>query len=189
MQLDLEVWLKFLSHPSAFCRPFMDFSRMLLATEINMFTDASGKIGFGGICDRSFMHQIWDPKFIQFCRPSIEYLELYAVAAAILAWIERFRNQRIILFCDNKSVVDMLNASTSSCKNCMILIRIIVLHCMVHNVRVFARHIRGDLNYFADILSRDKMQIFKQHKQGRFEENSTKIPDIIWPVNKVWNLL
>ena len=50
MRSDLLMWLTFLQHPSVFCRPFLDFSNWLVADEIDMFSDASGKIGMGAIC-------------------------------------------------------------------------------------------------------------------------------------------
>ena len=56
MRRDLNMWTTFL-HQSAFCRPFMDFSRTWNAREVQFYTDASGKIGMGGICGKSWMHQ------------------------------------------------------------------------------------------------------------------------------------
>ena len=44
MRADLEMWLKFIKHPPIFCRPFLDFSNVLVADEIDMFSDASRKI-------------------------------------------------------------------------------------------------------------------------------------------------
>ena len=161
MRQDLEMWLTFLNHPTIFCRPFLDFSHVLVATEIDMFSDTSGKIGMGAICKSSWMYQLWSPEFIERNKPSIEYLELYAVTAAVLTWIHQFKNRRIILFCDNKSVVDMINFTTTSCKNCMVLVRIIVLKGLLENVRIFARHVEGTKNVFADSLSRNKIKLFK----------------------------
>ena len=146
MRSDLRMWLTFLQHPSVFCRPFLDFSKILVADEIDMYSDASGKIGLGAVCGQNWMSQNWDKEFIAKYRPSIEYLELFAVTAAVLAWIHRFKNKRIILFCDNKSVVDMINLTSTSCKNCMVLIRVIVLKGLIENVRIFARHVPGVLN-------------------------------------------
>ena len=142
MRADLNMWLTFLNHPAVFCRPFLDFSEVLIADEIDFYSDASGKIGFGAICGAAWMSQTWPAEFIRRNKPSIEYLELLAVTAAVLAWINKFRDRRIILFCDNKSVVDMINFTTTSCKNCMVLIRIIVLKGLVENVRVFAKHVK-----------------------------------------------
>ena len=127
-RLDLLVWKKFLSSQRAFCIPFMETGDVM-ASEINMYSDASGKIGFEALCDCNWMKGMWEPSFLE-QEPSIEYLELFAVTAGILTWIRKFQNKRVILFCDNISVVHMMNGSASKCKNCMILIRLIALEGM-----------------------------------------------------------
>ena len=159
---------------------------MLIADEIDMYSDASGKIGMGALCGSSWMYQLWDPVFISKYKPSIEYLELYGVTAAVLTWIHRFRNKRIILFCDNKSVVDMINITSTSCKNCMVLIRLIVLKGLIENVRIFARHVAGTDNGLADSLSRNRITFFKVScaKLGKeIDENQTQVPEAIWPIS------
>ena len=144
---DLKMWRDFIKHPSIFCRPFLDMSKTWNAEELAFFVDLSCNLdlGFGTYCQRSWMQGCWDP--------SIQYLELYALAAGVMAWIHRFKNMRIIIFCDNQSMVNMVNNSSSKCCNCMILIRIIVLKCMVHNVKLFARFIPTKQNEMADSLS------------------------------------
>ena len=189
MKADLRMWLTFLQHPSVFCRPFLDFSNILIADDIDMFSDASGKIGLGAICGSAWMYQEWPETFIRKYKPSIEYLELFAVTAAVLAWIHLFKNRRIVLFCDNESVVNMINYTTTSCKNCMVLIRIIVLKGLVENVRVFARHVQGSKNIFADSLSRNKLNYFKEKciEHGKvIDLLPTVVPSPIWPVSKIW---
>ena len=189
MRRDLEMWLTFLNHPTVFCRPFLDFSNWIVADEIDMFSDTSGKIGMGALCGSQWMFKCWDKNFIAKFRPSIEYLELFAVTAAVLTWIEKFRNRRVILFCDNKSVVDMINYTTTSCKNCMILVRMIVLKGLMENVRVFARHVEGKKNIFADSLSRNKISYFKElciRHNKNMEELPLEIPIEIWPLEKIW---
>ena len=162
MRDNLNMWLVFLQHPSVFCRPFLDFSNWIVADEIDMYSDASGSIGVGALCGSSWMHKRWDEKFIQRYKPSIEYLERYGVAVAVLTWIHRFRNKRVILFCDNRSVVDMINITSTPCKNCMVLIRVIVLKGLIENVGIFARHVEGRKNDLADSLSRNKIDLFKR---------------------------
>ena len=114
MRLDLRSWLSFLQHPSIFCRLFIDFLLTLKAEQISMFSDASRNpnLGMGGICGRSWMFAQWGSDFIEREKPSIAYLELYAVVATVLNWLDRFRNQRIILSCHNQGVVDMINKLT-----------------------------------------------------------------------------
>ena len=189
MRGDLNMWVTFLQHPSVYNRPFMDFSKILFASEIDMYSDASGKIGLGAICGRNWLHKEWSKEFLEKCRPSIEYLELYAVVAGVLNWIHFFKNKRVILFCDNKSVVDMINMTSTSCRNCMVLIRILVLKGLIENVRIFAKHIEGKKNVLSDSLSRNNIYLF--HKTCKTQERvmnklPTEVPDVIWPVEKIW---
>ena len=189
MRSDLLMWLTFLEHPSVYCRPFLDFAKTLHADEIDMFSDASGKLGMGALCGQNWMYQMWDKKFLKDNKPSIEYLELFGVVAGVLTWIHQFKNRRIILFCDNKSVVDMINLTTTSCKNCMILIRILVLKGLIENVRIFAKHIEGIKNVLADNLSRNRIDLFHANcnKIGKkICVFPTPVPEAIWPVDKIW---
>ena len=189
MREDLSTWMMFLNHPTVFCRPFIDFEKTWKATEIEFYTDASGVIGFGGISLGSWMSMNWPSDFIQRHKTSIAYLELFAVAAAILSWVHRYANKRIVIFVDNTSVRDMLNYTTSGCKHCMILIRLIVLKCLVHNVRVFAKYVKSSDNSYADLLSRDRVNDFKKlcNKRGKIiDESQTEVPDEIWPIEKMW---
>ena len=189
MREDLLLWLTFLQHPSVFCRPFLDFSAVLVADEIDMYSDASGKISMGALCEGSWMYKLWPKEFIERHSPSIEFLELYAVTAGVLTWIHRFKNRRIILFSDNKSVVDMINVTSTSCKNCMLLIRMIVLKGLLENVRIFVKHVKGLNNGLADSLSRDKVHEFYAEcfKRGKkIDGKPTELPASIWPIEKVW---
>ena len=116
LKADLRMWQIFLSHPSAYCRSFFEFDRSINSDEIFMATDASAnsKLGAGGVCQSSwFIHQ-WDSEFIEQNRPSINYLELYAATIGILNWVQRFKNRTITIFCDNTSVVSMINNTSSS---------------------------------------------------------------------------
>ena len=189
MRADLTMWLTFLDHPSVFTRPFLDFTNTIMADEVDMYSDASGKLGFGATCGQDWMFRMWNKEFLKSQKPSIEYLELYGVVAGVLTWIHRFKNRRIILFCDNKSVVDMINQTTTSCKNCMVLVRILVLKGMVENVRIFCRHIEGSKNILADNLSRNRIDLFHDNciaMNKIMNDYPTKVPEIIWPPSKIW---
>ena len=179
---DLLVWKQFLQLPNVFCHPFMDMCE-LEVTEINMYSDASGKIGFGALCKTNWMYGEWGDFLLE--KPSIKYLELFAVTAGVLQWIHHFQNSRIILFCDNISAVHMINSSSSKCKNCMILIRLIVLEGMRHNVKIGAKYVKSKENGLSDALSRLDFKHFR--KLGPYmEDNSTDIPKDIWPIQQIW---
>ena len=117
IRADLRVWSIFLQHPLVFNRPFLEF-RMLTADDILMYSDASRSPDHGmrAVCMDSWMYTPWDRMFILDNKPSIEFLELYGVTAAVLTWIHRFQNHRICLFCDNMGVVHMINSLSSHCK-------------------------------------------------------------------------
>ena len=184
---DLRMWLSFLQHPSVYNRSFMDFTKTWSADEISMFSDASKNplLGCGATCMDSWSYMQWNKSFIVKNDPSIEYLELYGVLVAVLNWLHRFRNKRIVLFCDNQSVVYMINNMTSSCKQCLVLIRLLVLHSLKLNVRVFAKHLSSKANKNSDLLSRLKIQEFLKQKKS-WDKFPTPIPEAIWPMTKLW---
>ena len=188
MKADLNMWLQFLHHPSAYTRGFMDFSSSLIADEIAMFSDASKNklLGYGGMCGNSWLFGQWPAGFIEAEDPSIAYLELYALTATVLSWIYRFANRHVVLFCDNQSVVQMINTSSSACSNCMKLMRILVLKCLKENVRVFTRYIRSKDNKASNFLSRLKIAEFLR-LSNNWDDLPTETPVELQPITKVWN--
>ena len=192
MRLDLSAWLMFLQTPCAYSRPFFDFQQGGNTSEkIELATDASAnpELGAGGVCyDRWFILQ-WDEEFIIDNKPSINYLELYAVTVAVYNWIHLFANRRVTLFCDNMSAVWMLNTTSSKCKNCMVLLRLIVLQCMTHNVRLSATYVSSKDNLYPDLLSRMRYREFRKQSKlnnRKFKNNQDGVPHELWPMNKLW---
>ena len=120
------------------------------------------------------------------CYTIIEFLELYAVTVGVLNWLHRWRNSRIVLFCDNESVVEMINSTSSRCRNCMVLLRIIVLEGLICNTRIFAKHVRTRLNSKADALSRLDFKRFWTLAGSTMDAIPTRIPQCIWPIDKIW---
>ena len=171
-----------------YCRPFLDFNVVLSADIINWHTDTSGTIGYGGHFENHWFSGTWMQSFLQ-KKPSIELQELFAITVSILLWGQEFRNKRICLFCDNQVVVHMLNASTSNCKDCMILIRKITLHSLLFNVRIFCKFIDTKSNYIADSLSRNQMSFFWRltTEDGRkTDRNGAEIPQDLLPIESYW---
>ena len=185
---DIQTWEQFLLHPSAFCRDFTYFNKILDVQDLAFYTDASRNkfFGAGGYCQKSWFMIKWNSDFMEQYEPSINYLELYGVTVAILLWIHKFANKKVAIFCDNTSVISMINNNTSSCKNCMVLIRLIVLKCMIHNVRVFVKYVSSKNNAISDSLSRMQIDRFLKLTQGKFDQLPTAIPNELWPMEKIW---
>ena len=115
MKLDLTMWKTFLLHPMVFCRSFEDFVHMKVEMP-GIYSDASANplLGCGGIWRNEWFAIQWETGFVEAKRPSIAYLELYGVVAAILHWLKHYQNTRIEVRCDNQSVVHMIN--NNSCR-------------------------------------------------------------------------
>ena len=126
---DLRMWLIFLNHPSVYARKFIDLNKSKSSTEVDFYTDASAnpQLGCGGVSGSSWFILQWDEEFVVKFMPSINYLELYAVTIGIFNWLDNFRDRSITIFCDNLSVVQMINKNSSKCKQCMVLLQLIVL--------------------------------------------------------------
>ena len=190
MKADLRTWLEFLQDPLSSARPFFHFNTQLLSTDIDFYTDASTSHGCGGICGEDWFIFDWDQHDLVFkhVKPSINYLELYAVVVGVVNWIHRFRNRKVTIHCDNQSVIAMINQTSSSNRNCMILIRIFVLYCLKNNVLVTARYIKSADNTFSDMLSRHQYQQFWRlaRKTGKnFNRKSTPVPELLLPIGKL----
>ena len=99
----------------------------------------------------------------------------------------KLANKWVYIFCDNMSVIHMINNSSSSCKNCMVLIRLITLKEMCKNFRIFAKHIRTENNGPSDALSRlDFKHFVRLTKHKNMEQTSCMIPKEITPLSKIW---
>ena len=162
------------------------FSVVLKAEKIGFFTDASGshKLGYGCIFKDNWTFGTWGEDFIKKDKPSIEYLELYAVAVAIVLWSEKLANKRVRINCDNQSVVSMINKTVSSCKSCMRLLRTIVLTSGKFNVRFFADYLETKKNVSADALSRLDFERFWSRVPNTMAKYPTQLPNELLPPGK-----
>ena len=161
MKLDTKVWIEFLENPYITHRPIVDFDPQEI-NNLNFYSDAAknGKLRFGCILSNFWTYGPWNENFIKDCDPSIEYLKLFGVVAGILTWTQELTNDKYLIHCDKQSMVQMLNSSTYSCKNCMVLIRILTLDNLVQNRLIVAKFIPGVENKRADSLSRMKFNKF-----------------------------
>ena len=127
----------------------------------------------------------WEEGFIANKKPRIEYAELFALATGILTWQDKLTNMRIIVYCHNTSVKDIVNESSGKCKNTMVLVRLLVANNMKHNRRVFAEHISGKNNVLSDNLSRMKIKHFRK-LAPHMDPYPRPLPGEIWPPSSIW---
>ena len=131
----------------------------------------------------------WDNDFIDLEKPTIQFLELYALLAGVIAWIHQYKNKAVTIFCDNQNVCRMVTDNRSGCKNCMMMIRILVLHCLTLNIHLKAIYIESENNDMADPLSRGQMALFHKNlrKKGwEVDDTPTPVPEMLLPISKFW---
>ena len=89
-KLDCEIWRLFLTHHRnlSLCRPMVDSKRLLSAQQLDFWSDASANesLGIGAVFGSDWLFAQWEPGFIKKNQPSIEYLELFGVVAALMTW-------------------------------------------------------------------------------------------------------
>ena len=119
-KFDCEIWRTFLVNHrlTAVYHPMVDLDHSdLTAHQLQFYTDASANesCGIGAVFNTHWFYAQWEPGYIKNLSPSIKYLELYALVAAILTLGSKLKQIQMILFCDNESVVHMVNNRTSKC--------------------------------------------------------------------------
>ena len=122
----------------------------LQSPNIDLYTDASGTLGYGAVLGPQWLFQHWDDEWRgQF----ITLLEFYPTVLAVSVWADSLSNKCISFHSDNRAVVD-INSQTSKDTKVMHLMRKLVLSCLRHNILFRAVHISGINNNLADFVSR-----------------------------------
>ena len=157
------------------------------AHEMGFFSDASAgeDYGFGSIFGNRWIQGQWEMGFIKNCKPSIKYLELFALCAGILTWQKSLQNIHLLVHCDNQAVVHMINGMVSSCKNCMKLLRILVLDGLIYNRQITAVYVTLANNFLSDALSRGQMTRFRKLGPTMLD-NADRIHKDMWPLSNLW---
>ena len=118
--------------------------------ELQLYTDASGSLGYGGFLAGEWFQGHWLPHHTLSQKWGISIL-----------WGPCWCGKRIFMWCDNKSVVASINSKHSKSPRVMDLIRAITLQTLKYNFAFTAIHIPGLDNSIADSLSRFQMDRFR----------------------------
>ena len=87
--------------------------------DVQIFTDAS-LIGMGGIKNKQWFSVNWPEGWSNM---HINVLELFAVATAIIMWLDKYYNCNVLIYTDNKPIVDIWMTGSTHNKQMMIIIR------------------------------------------------------------------
>ena len=137
-------------------RSFLLDSTVTPSPDMELFTDAASTVGFGGYFNGKWFQGRW-PTHMEINKErgiSIEWQELFPIVVACAIWYPHFAGKRLQFWCDNESVVSIINSGHSKAPRIMDLLRFLVLISMKHNFFVRACHVPGVSNDIADALSR-----------------------------------
>ena len=158
MKQDLTVWHHFLNNYNG-TTLLLDYV-WLSNQDLQLFTDASTTIGFGGVFGSKWFHGTWSDRYRG---TNIAILELYPICLALHIWALPLSNKCLTIYSDNMSVVHVLNSFTSKEVSIMSMLRKLALLTMQHNILIRAKHIPGSQNILTDLLSRNQVHQARIH--------------------------
>lgn len=158
---DLDTWLAFLKTYNG--RSLLLADRWRQSNTPPMFSDSSGRLGFGVVWGDQWFAGAWNDEWRG---QSIALLEFYPIALAVSVWAKAFSNRCIVFHSDNEAVVHIINRQTSTDNQIMCLLRQMVLTCLQHNILFTAVYFEGRKNVLADALSGFQVGKFKQLAPG-----------------------
>jgi hypothetical protein len=123
-------------------------------TVLNLASDASNA-GMGAVFNNSWWLMPFDETHLSF---PISWRELYAVLVGDTG--HSLSTKRIMIACDNETIVYSVNKGTSKNPNIMSLIRDLFFTCSFFHFDIRLKHVPGLLNIGPDLLSHLKVPQF-----------------------------
>lgn len=172
---DLTLWLTFLKSFNG--KSFFLDDRWFSSHVLNLYTDASGALGYGAVFGSHWCYGKWPDSWKY---RNIAILEFYPIVLSLDLWGHAMANKHILFFTDNIALVHVINKQSCKDKDLMFFVRKLVLICLQHNIVFKAKHIEGTKNTLADALSRLQVQAFKQMAPN-MDRYPTTIPLCLQP--------
>ena len=173
-RLDIQWWQKFLPqwngreriHPASVC-----------SATWGLYTDASS-VGMGGVYYNRWFSCEWP---VEMVGKHINVLELFAIAAAIFVWGDKWGEQDVVIYTDNKPITDIWCTGSTKNRDMMCILRHLFYFLVQRNINVRLEHVYGYTNKRADHLSRLQVTKFKDITANA-REDPDAIPDIVWRI-------
>jgi len=146
---DVHWWSKFVvQYNGVSMMPMVDWSDPdeILASDACL-------VGAGGWFNGKYFHCEF-PDFIQSQSLHINALELLTIIVCIKLWARFWKGQRIVIDCDNKVSVDVINSGRAKDVFLLKCLRELVWLAAIYEFEIKARHIPGVTNRLPDLLSR-----------------------------------
>ena len=150
-QRDIDWWLCYL--PTCNGVSLLYKSHWFTSAECHLFTNAS-EVGFscyfqGHWCQGKFPGAHFQDRLM-----SINWRELHTLTMALAIWGNWFKGKRILVHCDNTSIMQIMAKCSSKSKFMMVLVHSLTMFSMQYNFDLCLQHILRVDNGVADALSR-----------------------------------
>jgi hypothetical protein len=109
--------------------------------------------GCGGVCGKQYFHSAF-PDEIKSQDLPIHQLEMLAVLVGVRIWGSHCRGQMVQIYCDNESVVSVINSSKTRDQFMATCLRELWLEVSKCHFQLRALHLPGEENRLPDWLSR-----------------------------------
>ncbi|CAG2188986.1 unnamed protein product [Mytilus edulis] len=122
-RIDLEFWLRFLKNWNGI-NMFYN-STFISSYDMELYTDASSTIGFGGYFGGKWFYSSWptEIKNITNSKHSMAFFELYPIVVAAVLWGASWKTKKVLFWSDNMSTVQIIRTGRSKCLYIMKLMR------------------------------------------------------------------
>ena len=104
VKADLRVWGDFLSQYNS--KSFFIEDQWCNSDQLNLYTDASGRFGFGATFGNKWCYGAWPQHWHSL---NIAVLEFYPIVLSLFLWGSQMANRSILIFTDNKALVYVIN--------------------------------------------------------------------------------
>ena len=141
---------------------------------VDVFTDASGFFGCGGVLMSSHWFNFAWPEF--WATVDISVKELVPVVVAAALWGRFWYRTHVCFHSDNTAVVAMLTSGTGSTPAAQHLLRCLYFYTALFQFDYTAEHVPGVENVAADALSRNNIVLFSSLIK---QASRTQIPTVL----------
>ena len=117
------------------------------STILEVYTDASGTLGFGAIFGSRWC---FGKRPATWSYRNNAILEFYPMVLSLYLWGQAMRDRCILFFTDNESLVHVINKQSSKDKSLMFFVRKLILICLEYSIVFKAKHIAHVKNRLAD---------------------------------------
>ncbi|XP_050973413.1 uncharacterized protein LOC127169819 [Labeo rohita] len=158
---EVSLWISFLKQWNGLS--FFYSNLVSSPIDIQLYTDATPSVGFGGFLRGRWFASTWPPELADLPQQlsSSALFELYPLVAAASLWGKEWSATSIVVHCDNEAIVHCINKGRSHSPALMPLLRRLIWISACDQFIITAKHIPGSKNQIADSLSRFAFQKFR----------------------------